>query len=160
MDHIRRSIMIDLSYHRRAQRHAVEVPCSIIGPNWDEPVRFQATSMSAHGMFVHTSFPFEEGQDVVVSFRPPPSNRGPKAWRNPDLTVFARVVRAVEVRKAGSVRGRLEGRPGMGLQFTDLSRPERRALQRCLRSMPQASAPDGATGRGAPAAWKLRRGRW
>ncbi|MBW2528625.1 MAG: PilZ domain-containing protein [Deltaproteobacteria bacterium] len=152
--------MIDLSYHRRAQRHAVEVPCSIIGSSWDEPVGFHTTSLSAHGMFVPTSFPLSEGQHVVVSFRPPPSNRGPKAWRNPALTVFARVVRTVAVRKASSVRATLEGKPGMGLQFTDLTRPERRALQRCLRSLPEASSPDGATSRGAPAAYMLRRGRW
>lgn len=152
--------MIDLSYHRRAQRHAVDVPCTIIGPNWDEPIRFRASSLSAHGMFIRTSFPYREGEHVVISFRPPPANRGPKIWRQPDLTVFARVVRTVPVRKASSVRSKLEGRPGMGLQFTDLSRPERRALQRCLRSMPAVSAPEGATGRGAPAAWKLSRGRW
>lgn len=152
--------MIDFSYHRRAQRHAVDVPCQIIGPNWDEPVRFQAVSLSAHGMFVRTSFPYTEGQHVVVSFRPPPSNRGPKAWRRPSLTVFARVVRTVKVRRANSLRAKVEGRSGMGLQFTDLSRPERRALQRCLRSLPEASAPDGATRRGAPAVWRLRRGRW
>ena len=44
------------------------------------------------------------------------------------------------MRKAGTVEGTVEGSSGMGLQFCDLSRPERRALQRCLRAMPEAEA--------------------
>lgn len=152
--------MIQLPYHRRAERHPVELPCSIVGSSWDEPVMFHASSLSAHGMFVPTSFPLRPGEHVVVSFEPPAANRGPKAWREPKLTVFARVARAVPVRRPGSLEGKLEGRPGMGLHFCDLSRPERRALQRCLRSMPRSSTPDHAARPGVPSAWRFNRGRW
>lgn len=154
--------MFHQPYHRRAQRHHTEISCNIIGPSWDEPVTHHATNLSAHGMWVRTSFPFTEGQHVVVSFQPPPASRGPKDMRQPKLTVFAKVTRSVRVDRPGSLEGTLAGPPGMGLQFCDLSRPERRALQRCLRSMPESSAADRRVverSRGAPSAWRPTRGR-
>jgi hypothetical protein len=67
--------MLELPYARRAQRHLVDLPCSIIGPGWDEPVTYQTTELSAHGMWVRTSFPFRQGEHVIVQFRPPAAAR-------------------------------------------------------------------------------------
>ncbi len=150
--------MVELPYARRAQRHLVELHCSIIGPNWDEPIRFSATDLSAHGMWVETSFPYPRGEHLVVEFRPPPSKRGPRSWRQPLLMPFARVTRT---ERAAIRDGKVLRRGGMGLEFCDLSRDERRALQRCLRTTPvRRDQRNGAGARLPSLGLPTERGRW
>ena len=151
--------MLALPYARRAQRHVVDLPCSIIGPVWDEPVTYQATELSAHGMWVRTSFPFRPGDHVVVQFRPPTAARGPRAWRTFEVNVFARVARAEQ--GVGQC-ARLDGRKGMALEFCDLARGERRALQRGLRAVPVLASEAGPERSLAAYLRQVRpaRGRW
>ena len=62
--------MFTIPYVRRAQRHSVDLPCNIIGSTWDEPLAHHVTDLSAHGMWVRTSFPLPRGEQVVVEFEP------------------------------------------------------------------------------------------
>jgi hypothetical protein len=150
--------MVEQPYARRVQRHTVELPCSIIGPNWDEPVTFAVSDLSARGMWVRTTFPFRRGEHVVVEFRPPRSKRGPRALRAPLLMPFAKVTRAERPKVEG---GKVVRRGGMGLEFCDLSRDERRALQRCLRATPTLrDQRDDERPRDSGHGWQTIRGRW
>jgi len=151
--------MLELPYARRAQRHAVDLPCSIIGPGWDEPVTYQATELSAHGMWVRTSFPYRAGEHVIVQFRPPVAARGPRTWRDFEVNVFARVARTA--RQAGPAL-MPDGRKGMALEFCDLGRAARRALQRSLRGVPVLQIESQAASCAAALlrAGRPLRGRW
>ena len=149
--------MLEVPYARRAQRHVVDLPCSIIGPDWDEPVTYQATELSAHGMWVRTSVPFRAGEHVVVQFRAPTTARGPRAWRSFEVNAFARVARTV--RHAGPVL-MADGRKGMALEFCDLDRAERRALQRSLRGVPVLPSEVERSALELLRPARLLRGRW
>jgi len=124
--------MLYQNYARRAQRHVVDLPCTIIGPLWDEPVSYQSSDMSAHGMWVRTSFPLKRGEHVVVQFRPPAAKGTPLGGSPNELSVFARVAR-VEHPDAAPFDWRSRG--GMGLEFCHLEREEERSLQRGLRKV-------------------------
>jgi len=150
--------MLELPYARRAQRHVVDLPCSIIGPVWDEPLSYEVGDMSAHGMWVRTSFPFKRGEHEVVQFHPPAPARGSLGSRQPELTVFARVAR---VEHADSEHHRA-ARSGMGLEFCHMLRQERRALQRGLRGLPvlPESVELEHASKFRPRLWRAPRGRW
>jgi hypothetical protein len=151
--------MLDAQYNRQAQRRAVDLPCTIIGPSWDEPLTYRMTDLSPGGAWVRTSFPLKVGQHVVVAFRPPPPPRGARPTLPSEFTVFARVTRA-ERPLQGVARGSQVG--GMGLEFCDFGREERVGLQRCLSHLPvrdrrvteQLCAPP------PPPPWRDVRGRW
>ena len=125
--------MLEVSYNRQAQRRAVDIACTIIGPRWDEPLTYRMTDLSPGGMWVRTTFPLPEGEHVVVAFRPPPVQRGSKAVPSSELMLFARVARAERARVGSGARHRTGG---MGLEFCDLGRADRRKLQRSLRYLP------------------------
>jgi len=125
--------MIEHNYARRSDRRATDVPCDLVRRTWDQPVRHRVTEMSPHGVWIQTSFPLRVGEQVVLSFAPP---RG----RQPsEMTVFAQVTRSVRPCKR-------EGKPvgGMALEFIDLTKTERRTLQRGLRGLPSGPGTIGA----------------
>ncbi len=125
--------MLDLFIARRARRHAIELPCEIITNRWDEPVAHWASDVSAFGMWIPTSFPLKPGERVVVSFKPPAGPWSGRRWRNREVTVFAKVARTTSSGRRSRRHIATAPRSGMGLEFSDLTRRERRTLQRCLR---------------------------
>lgn len=125
--------MIEHNYARRSDRRATDVPCDLVRRTWDQPVRHRVTEMSPHGVWIQTSFPLKPGEQVVLSFAPP---RGKQLQ---ELTVFAKVTRAVRAR---AYTGPSYG--GMALEFIDLSKRERRVLQRGLRGLPPGRGTIGA----------------
>ena len=120
--------MLELPYARRAQRRTVDLSCDLIGQEYDAPLTHSLRDLSAYGAWLTTSFPMKVGDIVVLSFRPP-------NWEKPfDLNVFAEVTRTAGTHRS---HGR-HRRGGMGLAFMDLTTPERRMMQRCLRTMAQS----------------------
>ena len=113
--------MIELNYARRAERREVDISCDVVAGDWDEPLSHRATDLSPYGIWLRTALPLQIGHRLVISFRPPKSDR--------ELNVFAEV-RRVEKRES------IGERSGMGLQFMDLSNDERVALHKCLRHLP------------------------
>ncbi len=109
--------MLELDYARRGERREVDVMCEVVARNWDEPLRYRATDMSPHGLWIQTSFPLDIGDSMVLTFQAP---RAPEP-----MQLFARVVRTVRVHEKN---GRREC--GMGLELVGLSGAERRALRR------------------------------
>ena len=114
--------MLELHYARRARRRRIDLPCEVISPVWDEPVKHQLVDISPYGVWLKTSFPRPIGERVVLSFASP---------HGKELTVFAEVTRSVKRRPGG------ERHSGMGLEFVDISRGDRIALHRALRALPQ-----------------------
>ncbi len=125
--------MIEHNYARRSDRRATDVPCDLVRRTWDQPVRHRVTEMSPHGVWIQTSFPLRPGEQVVLSFAPP------RGRRPQELTVFAKVTRAV---RPSTRRGPSYG--GMALEFIDLTKTERRVLQRGLRGLPAGRGNIGA----------------
>lgn len=111
--------------NRRALRRAVTMNCSVMSRYWDGPVLHTASDLSPYGLWVDAMFPLDPGERLAVAFTPP-------RWRvSPEIVVFAQVRRAVLGR-----RQRDDGAAGMGLEFLDLSRPERAALDALLKGLP------------------------
>ena len=106
--------MIELDYSRRSQRRYSEMPIELIQSDWEQPLGHRVQDISAHGAWVRTSLALPLGQELVVEFKTPVSDR---AW-----TLLARVRRV----KKGV---------GLGIEFTNLSRGERWELTRELRGL-------------------------
>ncbi|MBI4705983.1 MAG: PilZ domain-containing protein [Deltaproteobacteria bacterium] len=117
-----------LTHNRRAQRRAVDIPCELIARSCDEPINHRASDMTPHGVWVDTSFPLDEGAQVVVSFRPP------RATVPGEMTLFARVARSIRPRHTGGFRPRA----GMALEFVGVSVTDRKTLRAALRGLPAA----------------------
>jgi len=108
---------------RRAARRAVDFRCDLIAARWDRPVTSRCTDLSPFGMWLETTLPLTEGDDVVVVFTPPNHRR--------EMTLFA-VVRHV-VRDDFDLRGQAFG---VGLEFANVTRFEEKSLAGGLRGMP------------------------
>ncbi len=115
--------MIELDYARRTERREVDILCDVVARNWDEPLRYRITDLSAHGLWIHTSFPLDPGETMVVSFRAP--------QHDAPMQFFGRVVRNVRVREHD---GRREC--GMGVELVGASGEERHELRRGLKGLP------------------------
>jgi hypothetical protein len=118
----------DQSSPRQAARHSVELPCEVITPDHDAPALMWASDMSAGGLWLQTSEPLPLGSELVVCLRPA------VWWRARELMVFAEVARLSRGRRE------LDDGPGMGIEFTDLTQPERWMLRRWLRPRPFIAA--------------------
>ncbi|MBW2459725.1 MAG: PilZ domain-containing protein, partial [Deltaproteobacteria bacterium] len=94
---------------RRAMRRDLDLRLELVSHYSDEPVAHRATDLSPFGVWIDTSMPLHPGAEVVLSMTPP-------RFDGRELTVFAKVARAVTGRRRGD-RGPL----GMGLQFEDLT---------------------------------------
>ncbi len=125
--------MIEFNYARRSDRRATDLSCEVVRRTWDEPIRHRVTELSPHGAWIKTSFPLQLGEHVVLCFSPP------KRGKQDELTVFAQVTRSVRARESDGIR-----HGGMALEFIDLGKTERRALQQSLRGLPNSRGDYGA----------------
>lgn len=107
---------------RRALRRAVELPCELITRYLDTPLLYWASDLTPHGLWLETPAPMQVGESVVVSFEPS------IWWQQRELTVFAEVTRVMWARDVNE--------RGMGLEFTDITVHEQRALAAWLRGRP------------------------
>lgn len=114
------------SGNRRALRRAVQLDCGVRSRWWSGPLRFEATDLSAHGLWLDTDLALESGESVHVRLTPP---RWP-VW-SPPLDAHARVARVALSRRRGD-----RSRPGMGLAFVDLSPVDAGLLALALRGLP------------------------
>jgi len=108
---------------RRAVRRDLDLQCELVSHYSDEPVEHQVTDVSPFGVWIDTEMPLHPGAEVVLSMTPPSFGQ--------ELTVFAKVARAVTGRRRGD-RGPL----GMGLQFEDLTHDEQAELTEALIGIP------------------------
>lgn len=112
---------------RRGIRRAVSLGCEVISTRNDEPIRYQATDLSAAGLWLQTAEPVRAGETVVVCFRPDDG-------LTRELLVFASVARVM------TARGATDETPGvgMGLELLDLQASELERIERWLagRRMP------------------------
>jgi c-di-GMP-binding flagellar brake protein YcgR len=110
------------SAERRAFRHLVKVECQVVRERDFKLVASRTLDVSAAGMLVAAKEHVLTGEPVVVSFRPPRSER----WFDAQATV-ARVV-----------HGRRPSDPGraLGLSFLDVEPATAAALRASLRRCP------------------------
>jgi hypothetical protein len=119
-----------LPHLRRSLRRAVEIPCQVVSPYWDEPVSYLATEISRTGMWIDTPFPLSCGDALVVRFEAPrPRDAGVECDRG--MFMLARV-RRVELRRRRDDRHRA----GMGVEFVSVAPEEEALLTSCLRGIP------------------------
>ncbi len=112
---------------RRAFRRYVRLDCQVVREHDFRVISDLALDLSEAGMLVTTQHRVLTGEEVVVVFKPPRSNRFIDA-----LGVVARVVHG---RRPGD-RGRC-----LGIEFFGMSESDRHHLWECLRGLP---APDPA----------------
>ena len=98
-------IEVDVDARRALRRHH-RMPCDVVSHYWDQAVSHQASDISPYGVWIDTLTPLHPGAEVVMSFRPPQSDK--------ELTVFGEVRRVVTGRRRGD-----RGRIGMGIAFTE-----------------------------------------
>jgi hypothetical protein len=106
-------------------RRAVDLPCEVVFPDQDEPVRCRARDLSASGVWLETSVLAKPGERVVICFRPP---NWPIIW---NLTVFGKVARASKARPQTE-----RSTHGLAIEFTDLTDVERSAIAQGLKGLP------------------------
>ncbi len=107
---------------RRAARRAVTLSCEVITSRWDRPVQSECSDLSPYGMWIETTFPLKEGDDIMLNFCPP--------RRDVELTLFAKV-RHVDDRLV------LErGASGVGLEFENVTVWEAQILRSALKGLP------------------------
>jgi hypothetical protein len=108
---------------RRAARRAVHLRTEVVTSGGDRPSRAVCTDLSPYGMWLETGAPLAEGDEVVVTFRPPRVDA--------ELTFFARVMR---VQRDATLRAACSS--GVGLEFQSLDFEEQALLARALRGIP------------------------
>jgi len=127
----------------------VAVSCELVSPRADEPLSYDATDLSPHGMWIQTADPVRAGETVVVCFEPV------QRWSGGQLMVFAEVARVSTSRRCESQPG-----VGMGLEFLDLTPREERLITNWLRDkrspVPRRRRPVPASHPAATASTPLR----
>jgi PilZ domain len=104
----------DPSDTRRAARRGVELRCDVITQTADEPLAGTVFDLSPFGMSLKTPVAIDEGETVVLSFRPPRTKH--------EMTVFGRV--------------RYAGDDAKGVEFAAMTKQERVQLFDALRGIP------------------------
>jgi PilZ domain len=119
---------------RSALRRAVRMECQVLSALWDEIAPLMATNLSPYGLWLDSGLALDEGDEVVVSFRPPgwPDHGWP-------VTVMAEVVRVQLSRRQAD-----SGPAGMGLRFIDLDPQEGARMSGLLRGLPPPLPPPRA----------------
>lgn len=113
--------------HRRAFRHEVRLACQVVRVRDFRLVADTALDLSTRGMCVAVRRPVLTGEELIVSFRLPRSER----WVDVDATV----ARVSHGRRPGE-RGR-----SLGLQFHGLDERAQRTLFEALRFIPPSQQP-------------------
>ena len=116
------SVILKRKHPRRAFRREVILSCQVVRERDFRLVSELALDLSTQGMLVSTNLRVLTGEELLVSFRPPRSDR----W----LDVSATVARVVHGRRPGD-RGRC-----LGLSFHGLDAASERALFHHLRGLP------------------------
>ena len=93
----------------------------MITGRWDKPVQSHCLDLSPYGMLLETSYRLDDGEQVMLSFRPPHSVQ--------EVTLFARVR---HVRRDPAV---IEP-DGVGLEFENTTAWEQQMLAAALRGLP------------------------
>jgi hypothetical protein len=114
-----------MSSPRHAFRRYVRIDCQVVREKDFRIVADLALDLSERGMLVRTSERVLTGEDVVVSFQPPRSNRY--------VDAVGHVARVVHGRRPGD-RGRC-----LGIELDSMDEEDRHHLWECLRGLP---APD------------------
>ncbi|HEY2368567.1 MAG TPA: PilZ domain-containing protein, partial [Polyangiaceae bacterium] len=114
----------DMDAHspRRAFRRYVRIDCQVVREHDFRLVGDLALDLSERGMLVRTRERVLTGEDVVVSFRPPNSNRF--------VDALGHVARVVHGRRPGD-RGRC-----LGIELYGMGEEDRRILWESLRGLP------------------------
>jgi len=107
---------------RRAPRHMVRVDCQVVRERDFKLIARRTLDVSSAGMLVHADMEVLTGEPVIVSFRPPRTDR----W----IDAEAIVSRVVHGRRPGDL-----GR-ALGLQFQRVEPSSVTALKTVLRKMP------------------------
>jgi hypothetical protein len=107
---------------RRAFRRYVRIDCQVVREHDFRLIGDLALDLSERGMLVRTKECVLTGEDVVVSFRPPSSNRF--------VDALGHVARVVHGRRPGD-RGRC-----LGIELYGMGDDDRRVLWESLRGLP------------------------
>lgn len=127
-----------MSTPRRAFRRFVRIDCQVVRERDFKLIGDLALDLSERGMLVRTSERVLTGEEVVVSFRPPRSNRF--------VDALGHVARVIHGRRPGDhlcatrsgFAGSEYGRQ-LGIEFYAMDEDDRHHLWDCLRGLP---APD------------------
>lgn len=111
-----------MSSPRRAFRRFVRLDCEVLRERDFRVIGDLALDLSERGMLVRTSARVLTGEDVVVCFKPPRSNRF--------VSAYGHVARVVHGRRPGD-RYR-----SLGLDLHGMDEDERRVLWESLRGLP------------------------
>ncbi len=107
---------------RRAFRRYVRLDCQVVRETDFRPVGELALDLSTDGMLLRTNERILTGEELIIVFRPPSSNRL--------IDASATVARVLHGRRPGD-RGR-----ALGIQFDQMSESDRSHLWECLRGLP------------------------
>jgi hypothetical protein len=111
-----------MSSPRRAFRRYVRIDCQVVREHDFRVIGDLALDLSERGMLVTTRERVLTGEDVVVCFKPPHSNRF--------VDAVGHVVRVVHGRRPGD-RGRC-----LGIELVSMDADDRRYLWETLRGLP------------------------
>src|ERR1700690_4298553 len=115
-----------MNHPRRAFRRYVRLDCQVVREHDFRVVSNLALDLSEVGMLVTTRERVLTGEDVVVSFKPPTSNRF--------VDAVGHVARVIHGRRPGD-RGRL-----LGIELHAMDEDDRNYLWHCLRGLPAPEA--------------------
>ncbi len=107
---------------RRAFRRYVRIDCEVVREHDFRVVGNLALDLSERGMLVQTRERVLTGEDIVVCFKPPSSNRY--------VDALGHVARVVHGRRPGD-RGRC-----LGIELYAMDAEDRHHLFECLRGLP------------------------
>lgn len=107
---------------RQAFRRYVRLDCQVVRERDFRMVGNLALDLSTEGMLVQTSARVLSGEELVVTFKPPKSNR----WVDAQATV-ARVIHARRPTDRGHA---------LGIEFFGMSEEDKVHLWECLRGLP------------------------
>jgi len=105
---------------RRLGRRNIQLPCELITSGSDEVQLSWATDMTVSGIWIESPQQLVVDETVVVCLQPLVD------WWLPEITAFAKVVRAHPGRRSS------DPSPGAALRFLDLTPLERDELERWL----------------------------
>lgn len=123
---------------RKELRRDVRLACDLESDYWDESLPHRLVDLSPSGGFVETPFPLGPDEEVEVRFHPPRSR-----------TLYW--LRARVVRSSLGRRDPARDLPGMGLEFLDLTKSDRKDLAAQLVGIPPRVPVTRSRGFGKPA---------